>query len=171
MHKTPFRDRERPRPTSTPAQGQNASEGQGTRSNSGDAVDIAATFPSWDPESASLAELVAFVEDVTDSASPNYRDPSERIATFDMDGTLICEKAPIYVDYMLLLHRVLDDPDHKAAPDVVKLCESIEEYALRGEKSDDSLKNRGQINVHSVSPFLASSTETRLSSLYVLSTI
>lgn len=138
MHKTRFRDRERPRPTSTPTQGQNASEGQGTRSNSGDAVDIAATFPSWDPESASLAELVAFVEDVTDPASPNYREPSERIATFDMDGTLICEKAPIYVDYMLLLHRVLDDPDHKAAPDVVKLCESIEEYALRGEKSDDN---------------------------------
>lgn len=125
-------------PTSAPVQEQHASEDQGAKLNSGDAVDIAETFPSWDPESASLAELVAFVEDVTDPASPNYREPSERIATFDMDGTLICEKAPIYVDYMLLLHRVLDDPDHKAAPDVVKLCESIEEYALRGEKSDDN---------------------------------
>ena len=99
-------------------------------------LDIAATFPSWNQDSASLAELVAFVEDVTDPASPNYREPAERIATFDMDGTLICEKAPIYVDYMLVLHRVLDDPTHKAAPGVVKLCKRIRKYALRGERNE-----------------------------------
>jgi phosphoserine phosphatase len=125
-------------PANTPAQEQGTSVGQRAESNSSDSNDFVATFPSWDPKSASLAELVAFVEDVTDPASPNYREPSERIATFDMDGTLICEKAPIYVDYMLLVHRVLDDPSHKAAPDVVKLCENIEECALRGELSNDN---------------------------------
>ena len=125
-------------PADAPTQAQGTQAGQEAESAPADPIDIAATFPSWDPESASLAELVAFVQDVCDPASPNYREPSERIATFDMDGTLICEKAPIYVDYMLLLHRVLDDPDHKAAPDVVKLCESIHEYAMRGEKSDDN---------------------------------
>ncbi|MBR3328876.1 MAG: haloacid dehalogenase-like hydrolase [Atopobiaceae bacterium] len=100
--------------------------------------DVATVFPSWDPNSASLKELIAFVTDVCDPASPNYKEPSERIATFDMDGTIICEKAPIYVDYMLLLHRVLDDPQHEATPDVVELCESIRDYAMRGEKSDDN---------------------------------
>jgi len=124
-------------PASSPTQGQETTAAQEAPANQGDSVDIAATFPSWNQDSASLAELVAFVQDVTDPASPNYREPAERIATFDMDGTLICEKAPIYIDYMMLLHRVLDDPTHKAAPDVVKLCEGIREYALRGEKNSD----------------------------------
>ena len=35
--------------------------------------------------------------DVTDEASPNYLDPADRIATFDMDGTILCEKAPVYI--------------------------------------------------------------------------
>ncbi|MBP3892444.1 MAG: haloacid dehalogenase-like hydrolase [Atopobiaceae bacterium] len=112
-------------------------QGQGTATEQGGPVDIAATFPSWNQDSASLAELVAFVQDVTDPASKNYREPAERIATFDMDGTIICEKAPFYLDYMLLLHRVLDDPSHKAEPDVVALCEEIRTYAMRGEKNSE----------------------------------
>ena len=50
---------------------------------------------------------MAFVQDVCDPASPNYLEPENRVATFDMDGTLISEKAPYYLDYMVLLHRVL----------------------------------------------------------------
>ena len=126
-------------PVDTPAssQEQETAANQEPAAKPDGSLDIAATFPSWDPDSASLAELVTFVQDVTDPASPNYREPEERIATFDMDGTLICEKAPIYIDYMMLLHRVLDDPNHKAAPDVVELCENIREYALRGEKNSE----------------------------------
>ena len=120
-----------PADTPAPSQEQEATPAQN------EPLDIAATFPSWDQDSASLAELIAFVDDVCNPASPNYREPAERIATFDMDGTLICEKAPIYIDYMMLLHRVLDDPTHKARPKVVKLCENIREYALRGEKNSD----------------------------------
>ena len=101
------------------------------------AVNITDTFPSWNPKSTSLAELVSFVEDVSNPESPNYREPADRIATFDMDGTIICEKAPIYLDYMLLLHRVLDDPNHQAAPDVVELCQKIRECAMRGEKNSE----------------------------------
>ncbi len=120
-----------------PAQEQETATEHDAPSDQSGTLDIATAFPSWNQDSASLAELVAFVEDVTDPASPNYREPAERIATFDMDGTLICEKAPIYIDYMMLLHRVLDDPTHKAEPDVVKLCEGIRECALRGEKNSD----------------------------------
>ena len=32
---------------------------------------------------------------------------------FDFDGTLFCETDPNYFDYMLLKHRVLDDPDYR----------------------------------------------------------
>ncbi len=111
------------------------SQGNGTATVA--ELDIAATFPSWDANSASLAELVTFVEDVCDPASPNYKEPAERIATFDMDGTLISEKAPMYLDYMLLIHRVLDDPDHKADHDVVEVMEKIRWEAMRGNKNSE----------------------------------
>ncbi len=78
------------------------------------AIDYAEVFPSWEEDSASLHELVAFVSDCTDESSPNYLDPADRIATFDMDGTILCEKAPVYIDYCLTMYRVLDDPDFEA---------------------------------------------------------
>lgn len=46
--------------------------------------------------------ILAFVAAVTDPAQPTYVPPAERIAVFDNDGTLWCEK-PMYVqlDYIL----------------------------------------------------------------------
>lgn len=31
-----------------------------------------------------------------------------------MDGTILCEKAPVYFDYCLTMYCVLDDPAFKA---------------------------------------------------------
>jgi phosphoserine phosphatase len=99
-----------------------------------EAIDYAEVFPSWDPDSASLDELVKFVADCTDESSPNYLEPADRIATFDMDGTILCEKAPVYIDYCLTMHRVLDDPDYKATEEERKSMEQIREHAYtKGE--------------------------------------
>lgn len=98
------------------------------------AVDIATTFPSWDPQSTSLAELVSYVQDICNPDSPNYREPQDRVATFDMDGTIISEKAPYYIDYMLLIHRVLDDPDHRADAQTVAIIEQVRDNAYQGTK-------------------------------------
>lgn len=92
-------------------------------------VNVAEAFPSWNADSASLAQLIAFVEDVTDPASTNYVEPADRIATFDMDGTILSEKAPIYIDYMLTLHRVLEDPDFNPAPDELEAAQEIRDHA------------------------------------------
>ena len=77
-------------------------------------VDYAAVFPSWDPDSEALSELINFVYDCTDKTSSEYLDPADRIAAFDMDGTIFCEKAPVYFDWCLTMHRVLDDPHYHA---------------------------------------------------------
>ena len=79
-----------------------------------ESLDYAKTFPSWNPESASLAALVAFVTDAVNESGSSYIDPADRIATFDMDGTILCEKAPVYFDYCLAMYRVLDDPTYNA---------------------------------------------------------
>ena len=92
-------------------------------------VDYAALFPSWNPDSASLRDLVAFVSACTDASGPDYIEPAERIATFDMDGTIICEKAPVYVDYCLTMHRVLDDPTFHATEEERDAMQQIRDHA------------------------------------------
>ena len=92
-------------------------------------VNIAEAFPSWDPDSETLASLVDFVADATDESSDGYLEPEERVATFDMDGTILCEKAPVYIDYMLTLHRVLDDPTYDATAEERDAMQQVRDYA------------------------------------------
>ena len=106
-----------------------ASQDDTTSDLTASSVDYAKAFPSWNPDSKSLAELVDFVADCTDGSSPDYLDPADRIATFDMDGTIISEKAPVYVDYCLTMHRVLDDPSYSATEEERNAMEQIRDYA------------------------------------------
>ena len=92
-------------------------------------LDYAQVFPSWNADSATLDELVAFVADCTDETSPNYLEPEERIATFDMDGTIISEKAPVYIDYCMTMYRVLDDPTYEASEEEIDAAMQIREHA------------------------------------------
>ena len=102
---------------------------QEKKTESGKEVDYAKTFPSWNPDSASLKELTDFVEDAADQESPGYLEPEDRIATFDMDGTILCEKAPVYVDYCLTLYRVLDDPTYHATDKERQAMQQVRDHA------------------------------------------
>src|SRR5689334_6973921 len=66
--------------------------------------DSSAQLPSWNGGAAKQA-IVDFVKATTDSASPKFVPPEERIATFDQDGTLWVEH-PIYSFVMYALDRV-----------------------------------------------------------------
>ncbi len=59
---------------------------------------------SWTDGPAKRA-IVEFVRTTTDTSSPNYVAPDERIATFDNDGTLWVEQ-PMYVQAQFALDRV-----------------------------------------------------------------
>jgi phosphoglycolate phosphatase-like HAD superfamily hydrolase len=61
-------------------------------------------LPSWNDGTAKQA-IIDFVKATTDSASPKFVPPEERIATFDQDGTLWVEH-PIYSFVMYALDRV-----------------------------------------------------------------
>lgn len=105
-----------------------------TTAASGKEIDYAETFPSWNEDSQSLAELVDFVAGVTDETSPEYLEPEDRIATFDMDGTILCEKAPVYVDYCLTMYRVLDDPTYNATEEERDAMQQVRDHAYsKGE--------------------------------------
>ena len=96
---------------------------------SGGSVDIAKAFPSWNPDSASLKELVDFVTASVDESGSAYIEPADRIATFDMDGTIICEKGPIYVDSCLTMYRVLDDPTYNATEQERAAMQEMRDHA------------------------------------------
>ena len=66
----------------------------------------------WTAVSVSRAELVSYMEAITDENDTEYIPVDNRIAVFDLDGTLFCETDPNYFDYTLLVHRVLEDPDY-----------------------------------------------------------
>ena len=61
-------------------------------------------LPSWNDGPAKKS-IVAFVEKVTKAGSPDFVPVAERIATFDNDGTLWCEK-PVPVQLFFALDRV-----------------------------------------------------------------
>jgi phosphoglycolate phosphatase-like HAD superfamily hydrolase len=61
-------------------------------------------LPSWNDGPAKQA-IITFVEKVTTPGSPDFVPVPERIATFDNDGTLWCEK-PVPVQLFFALDRV-----------------------------------------------------------------
>jgi hypothetical protein len=61
-------------------------------------------LPSWN-DTAPKQAIIAFVEKVTTAGSPDFVPVPERIATFDNDGTLWCEK-PMPVQLFFVLDRV-----------------------------------------------------------------
>lgn len=76
-------------------------------------------FKYWN-ECESLNSLKAYVEDVTNEKSDNFIPKEDRIVTFDMDGTLYGELFPVYFEYLLYCHRVLEDTTYTEATDEMK---------------------------------------------------
>lgn len=88
------------------------------------------TLSLWTDDAPLKAELTAYIAAVTDESSADYIPVENRIAVFDMDGTLCCETDPGYFDHKLLYHRVTEDPDYKdkASDEEKATAEIIKEY-------------------------------------------
>ena len=61
-------------------------------------------LPSW-RDGQAKSSIIAFVTAVTTTGGPGFVAPSERIATFDNDGTLWAEQ-PMYVQFLFAIDRV-----------------------------------------------------------------
>ena len=67
----------------------------------------------WTDSAEAKKKLTQYINDVTDETSSDFIPLENRIAVFDLDGTLFCETDPNYFDYTMLLYRVTEDPDYK----------------------------------------------------------
>ena len=89
----------------------------------------------WTDTAPLKAELTDYIKAITDKNSADYIPVEDRIAVFDMDGTLCCETDPGYFDHKLLYHRVMEDPDYKdkASDEEKETAAVIETYFQTGE--------------------------------------
>ena len=83
-------------------------------------------FESWN-KCDSLDTLISYVDDVTNKKSNHYIPVEDRIAVFDMDGTLYGELFPEYLEYLMLEYRLLDDPNYNASDELKEIGNQIRE--------------------------------------------
>ena len=89
----------------------------------------------WDDRAPAKQQLVHYVKTVTNSKSPDFIPIEDRIAIFDLDGTLILETNPTYFDWLLFEHRVLDDPNYQATQEQLEAARASRERGIFPELS------------------------------------
>ena len=96
-----------------------------------------APFAQWNPDAPALKTLIEYVEAVTDPDSPDFIPEADRIATFDMDGTLMGELAPTYLEVMLLTERILADATWQPDAEMLEFGRMTRDHALDKSFPDD----------------------------------
>ncbi|MBR4513469.1 MAG: histidine-type phosphatase [Lachnospiraceae bacterium] len=112
-----------------------SSEDAGASTEAGVAETKGDPLSLWTAGAKAKDQLKSYMEDITNEASENFIPVENRIAVFDLDGTLCSETNPTYFDYSLLMHRVLEDPDYvDKASDFEKEVASRIYKSIEGEK-------------------------------------
>lgn len=81
-------------------------------------------FTMWQSNGV-ITELVEYVNDITDEKSCDYIPVADRIAVFDLDGTLVGEQFPIYFEWLMYSQRVLSDPSLQKDEKMKAVAEDI----------------------------------------------
>ena len=89
----------------------------------------------WSEGSETAENINAYLTAVTDEGSPDYIPPEDRIAVFDLDGTLMCETYPFCFEYMLFADYALHSGSDTITDEVRAVAQEIVD-AAGGEKPD-----------------------------------
>jgi len=87
----------------------------------------------WTDGSAAAESLSAYLLAVTDEASPDFIPVADRIAVFDLDGTLMCETDPFCFEYMVFADYALSSGSETITEEVKAVAQEILD-AAGGEK-------------------------------------
>lgn len=66
------------------------------------------SLESWSDNSPNKQRIISFVKEITDRSSKKFVPEEDRIATFDMDGTLACEE-PLWIELAVAEYRILNE--------------------------------------------------------------
>ncbi len=88
----------------------------------------------WAPDSSAAKSLRDYVTKVTNKMDKeNYIPEEDRIAVFDMDGTLVCETYFTYFDTMMFINYCLIDHPEKVSDELKDAAREIEPGYSAGE--------------------------------------
>ncbi len=94
----------------------------------------------WTEGSAAAASLNDYILAVTDEASPDYIPVEDRIAVFDLDGTLMCETYPFCFEYMVFADYALNSGSDTVTDEVKAVAQEIMDAA--GKAKPDGMSTR-----------------------------
>ena len=97
-----------------------------------DAEEAKPELEFWTEDSKAAASIRAYVEGAVDENSEKYIPVEDRLAVFDLDGTIIGELYPSYFEYMMFIHRALYDDSYEAPWDVRACAKALEEGIRTG---------------------------------------
>ena len=128
----------------TPANSSSASAGSAVSGASGAAASASASTTAsqaaieyWKPDSAAMRSIVEFVSASVDPNLAGYIPKEDRIAVFDMDGTLYGERFPTYFNDWLFIQRALHDDSYQAPDNLKAFAQVWEDKVLKGVPIDD----------------------------------
>ena len=101
-------------------------------------------FTAWVDDSDPIAALKEYVEDVTNEKSKNFIPVEDRIAVFDLDGTLYCETFPIYGEWLLFADYVLGTPEYEAPEEILAVAQELAGI----KKASDIPSHMEQTHIH-----------------------
>lgn len=114
-----------------------SSQGEPSQTTASTTVNVT-TLDGWVEGSSTLGELIDFVRASVDENSPGYIPPEDRIAVFDMDGTLMGERFPTHFIDWLYIQRALYDDSYQAPEDLTALAKGWEDKVLGGGEMEES---------------------------------
>ena len=79
----------------------------------------------WSEGSVPKQKLIDFVTAVTDETSTDFIPVKDRIAVFDMDGTLACETYYTYYDTMMFIEYCLHDHPDRVSDELKEVAAAI----------------------------------------------
>ncbi|MBR4539503.1 MAG: gamma-glutamyl-gamma-aminobutyrate hydrolase family protein [Clostridia bacterium] len=83
------------------------------------------TLPSWSKDAAAKIAIMDYIAAITDETSESYIPVADRVAVFDLDGTLMCETYPRCFEYMVFVDYVLNNPDYTPTDEVLAVAQEI----------------------------------------------
>ena len=99
--------------------------------------DAAEKIAYWAPTSPAMQSIVEFVSKSVDENSDGFIPKADRIAVFDMDGTLYGERFPTYFNDWLFIQRALYDDSYEAPAYLQAFAQMWEDKVLRGIPIDN----------------------------------
>ncbi len=128
------------------------------------------TIDHWSANSSAMHSIVEYVENSVNKSSEGYIPKEDRIAVFDMDGTLYGERFPTYFNDWLFIQRALYDDTYEAPAELKAFAQAWEDKVLRGipiERFDEKERELGPKLYEGLTPELYAETVRKFKNLPV----